>query len=73
MQRAVLQADLEAGEVVPAQELALRLKTTANSIYVTRLKGREALRKALARVGHIAIGEFPTARGSRREFGAETG
>ena len=74
MQRAVLQADLEAGEVVPAQELALRLKTTTNSIYVTRLKGREALRKALARVGHFAVGgEFPTARVNRREFGAETG
>jgi len=69
-----LQADLEAGEAVPAQELALRLKTTTNSIYVTRLKGREALRKALARVGHFAVGvEFPTARANRREFGAETG
>ena len=74
LQRAVLKADLEAGEVVPAQELALRLKTTTTSIYVTRLKGREALRKALARIGHFAVGgEIPAARATRREFGAETG
>ena len=73
MQRAILQADLEAGEAVSAQELAVRLKTSPNSIYVSRLKGREALRKALARIGHFGIAEFPAARANRREFGAETG
>lgn len=46
-QRAVLLADLAAGGVVPASELAARLQTTVNSVYVSRTNGRKALRAAL--------------------------
>lgn len=46
-QRAVLLADLAAGGAVPASELAARLGTTANSVYVSRANGRKALRIAL--------------------------
>ncbi|MBK8099531.1 MAG: sigma-70 family RNA polymerase sigma factor [Planctomycetes bacterium] len=46
-QRAVLLADLAAGGTVPAGELAVRLGTTANSVYVSRANGRKALRIAL--------------------------
>ncbi|MEO6593778.1 MAG: sigma-70 family RNA polymerase sigma factor [Planctomycetota bacterium] len=54
LQRAVLRADLDAGDTVPAEQLARRLGTTANSIYVSRLKGRRALRLALQSLGHFA-------------------
>lgn len=52
MQRAVLYADLEAGGIVPATALAQRLGTSANSIYVSRLRGHRALEHALRRLGH---------------------
>lgn len=54
LQRAVLCADLEAGAVVPAHELASRFATSPNSIYVSRRKGRRALRAALVWRGHLA-------------------
>jgi len=62
LQRAVLQADLEAGCSAPAQPLAKRFATTTNSIYVSRQKGRKAMRKALQALGHLADLEVPTAR-----------
>jgi DNA-directed RNA polymerase specialized sigma24 family protein len=52
LQRAVAQADLEAGGLAPASLLARQLKTTPNSIYVSRLRARKALRLAMARRGH---------------------
>ena len=47
LQRAVLSADLAAGGSVPARVLADRLKTTPNSVYVSRTLGRKALHAAL--------------------------
>lgn len=47
LQRAVLLADFKAGEKMPADVLAKRLRTSTNSIYVSRHKGRLALRQAL--------------------------
>ncbi len=69
LQRAVLCADLEAGEVVPAHELATRFATSANSIYVSRRKGRRALRAALVWRGHLPLGPD----GRDREDGRATG
>lgn len=47
LQRAVLTADLAAGGAVPARLLADQLKTTPNSVYVSRTLGRKALHAAL--------------------------
>ncbi len=69
LQRAVLQADLEAGGSVPAETLAARLGSTANSIYVSRQKARQALRQAMARRGHALGRPEP---GARRATGAPT-
>lgn len=52
LQRAVTLADLAAGGLAPAAPLAQQFATTQNSIYVTRLKARKALRLAMARLGH---------------------
>lgn len=52
LQREVTLADLAAGGVAPAGPLAQHFATTKNSIYVTRLKARRALRLAMARRGH---------------------
>lgn len=52
LQRAVLLADYQAGGPAPAHELAKRLRTSINSIYVSRHKGRQSLRKALEGLGH---------------------
>lgn len=52
-QRAVVLADLAAGGTAPATELAAELKTTPNSVYVSRNAARRQLRIALARNGHI--------------------
>lgn len=51
-QRDVILADLAAGGTASASELAKRLKTTRNSIYVSRTNGRKALRAALEALGH---------------------
>jgi hypothetical protein len=53
LQRAVLQADFEAGGSVPAEPLAKRFGTTTNSIYVSRQKARKALREAMRELGHV--------------------
>lgn len=47
LQRAVLSADLAAGGSVPARLLADQLRTTPNSVYVSRTLGRKALHAAL--------------------------
>jgi DNA-directed RNA polymerase specialized sigma24 family protein len=60
LQQAVLRADLEAGTAMPAGELAARLGTTPNSIYVSRLKGRQGLRIAMQAMGHSFPGMPPT-------------
>lgn len=52
LQRAILEADLEAGDTVPAADLAARHRTSANSIYVSRQKGRKSLLQALRARGH---------------------
>lgn len=52
LQRAVVLADLQADGTAPADVLAEQLRTSTNSIYVSRWKGRTALRKALAGMGH---------------------
>lgn len=61
LQRAVLKADLQAGDTLPAGPLATRLGTTASSIYVSRLKGRASLREALTALGHTLGVRRPTA------------
>lgn len=60
LQRAILEADLEAGGRAPAAELAQQLRTSPNSIYVSRLKGLRGLRAMLAALGHFAPGAAPT-------------
>jgi DNA-directed RNA polymerase specialized sigma24 family protein len=60
LQRAVVLADLRAGGMAPAAELAAELQTTTNSIYVSRTNGRKALRAALRERGH----EFPKTEGA---------
>ena len=52
MQRAILLADFAAGSPAEAEQLAARLRTTVNSIYVSRHRGRQTLRKALRSLGH---------------------
>ncbi len=52
LQREVLLADLRAGGAAPAAELAKRLGTSANSIYVSRNKGLERLRQKLRVLGY---------------------
>ncbi|HEX5054412.1 MAG TPA: sigma-70 family RNA polymerase sigma factor [Planctomycetota bacterium] len=70
MQRAVLRADLDAGDAVPADELAQRLGTSTNSIYVSRLKGRRSLRAALQGLGHFAQ-DAPNRNIREQDAGAE--
>lgn len=62
LQGAVLQADLAAGGSAPAEPLAKRFATTANSIYVSRQKGRKALRKAMQAIGHLLDPDRPPPR-----------
>lgn len=51
VQKAVIQADLRSHDVADAGELAAQLKTTKNSIYVSRNGARRALKLALAKRG----------------------
>lgn len=51
LQKSVIEADLRCDGTACAAELAKKLKTTPNSIYVTRSNARKALRHALARRG----------------------
>lgn len=52
LQRAVLLADLNAGEPQAAPVLAERFGTTIHSVWVARSHGRRTLRSALARLGY---------------------
>ena len=63
MQRRVVEADLRAGGIADASELAEELGTTQNSIYVSRSNARKALRRCLAAKGHDLAG-LPDGRGS---------
>lgn len=65
LQQAVIRADLEAGNAMPAEELATRLGTTPNSIYVSRLKGRQGLRAAMQALGHAFPGMAPAAEATK--------
>lgn len=47
LQRLVVEADLQSDFVVDADELARRLGTTRNSVYVSRSNARKALKQAL--------------------------
>jgi DNA-directed RNA polymerase specialized sigma24 family protein len=52
VQRAVLLADLNSGEPMPAPILAERLGTTTQSVDAARFSGRRALRNLLLDLGH---------------------
>jgi RNA polymerase sigma factor (sigma-70 family) len=52
LQKAVVEADLRCDGTANAAELAKKLETTPNSIYVTRSHARRALREALAKRGY---------------------
>jgi DNA-directed RNA polymerase specialized sigma24 family protein len=52
MQRAVLQADLDANGTADAQALARDLCTTPRVIWVARNRGRAELRRMMQRLGH---------------------
>jgi DNA-directed RNA polymerase specialized sigma24 family protein len=52
LQRSVLLADLNAGTTLPAPLLAERFRTTAQSVYVARHRGRRDLRVQLERLGY---------------------
>ena len=52
LQRAILEADLQTGDVAEASDLVERLRTTSNSVYVSRSMARKSLRKCLARRGY---------------------
>ena len=51
LEQAVVKADVEAGGSVPAEDLALRLRTTAGSVYAARQRAR---RKLLSRCAWIS-------------------
>lgn len=57
LQRKIIQADLASGDVASAAWLAERYGTTQASIYVSRGKAHENLRKALLQRGYSADGE----------------
>lgn len=50
--RAVLTADLDAGEQAPATELAARLGISQRAVYDARARGRRLLRLLLRELGH---------------------
>jgi hypothetical protein len=71
MQRAVLQADLDANGTAPVDVLMARLQTTARVIYVSRNRGRGEIRRMMQRLGHY-VDEGPAPRRASRpepEFG----
>lgn len=53
LQRSIIRADLACGGVAGAAWLARRYGTTESSIYVSRNKARENLRKAMRQRGHF--------------------
>lgn len=52
LQRHIIEADLRSGEVADAAALAAALRTTTNSVYVSRSAARKALKQALTRRGY---------------------
>ena len=52
LQRAVVLADLAAGGTAATEDLIVEMKTTSNSIYVSRTNARKALRSALTGLGY---------------------
>lgn len=52
LQRRIIEADLRSGELADADELAKKLRTTKNSIYVSRSNARKALKRALIEKGY---------------------
>lgn len=57
LQRKIIRADLASGDVASAAWLAQRYGTTPASIYVSRAKAHENLRKALLERGHSRDGK----------------
>jgi RNA polymerase sigma factor (sigma-70 family) len=53
-QRKVVLADLAAGGTAPTDELAAELRTTPNSVYVSRTNGRKTLAALLVQLGHAS-------------------
>jgi RNA polymerase sigma factor (sigma-70 family) len=53
LQRSIIEADLRSGTVASAEELARTLKTTKNSIYVSRSMARQNLRRKLLAQGYV--------------------
>ncbi len=53
LQRKVIQADLDSGELADAKWLARRYSTTEASIYMSRSKGRQNLRLAMIAKGYF--------------------
>lgn len=70
LQREILLADLEAGAPARGDQLAQRLRTSINSIYVSRLKGRRSVRQALEDLGHRP---GPTSKGTDSTAQGEQG
>lgn len=52
-QRAIIEADLEAGGIADTAPLARRLETSINAVYAQRAMARRALRIALVRRGYF--------------------
>jgi DNA-directed RNA polymerase specialized sigma24 family protein len=52
LQRHIIEADLQSGDVADAAELATALRTTKNSVYVSRSVARKTLRAALTARGY---------------------
>lgn len=72
LQRAVLQADLDANGAATTDQLVERLGVSARSIYVARHLGRIALGRMMQRLGHYTdqpIAPPDTAGGMAPEFG----
>ncbi|MBX3462276.1 MAG: sigma-70 family RNA polymerase sigma factor [Planctomycetes bacterium] len=51
LQRRIIEADLRTGEVARTTDLAAELQTSTNTVYVSRLQARRALRAALRERG----------------------
>ena len=62
-QQVIIKADLRAGERADAGDLATTLKTTKESIYVSRSAARKALRAAMQRHGYFGGDPDATATG----------
>ncbi len=71
LQKGIILADLNAGDVADAGDLAKSFRTTKNSISASRSMARKALRESLIRLGHVP-GPGHTERGkSKGGFEAE--